>query len=757
MDMQASGGQIHSIGAQVGGMGIYNRTAGVYAMFINDSSNTGFGTTSPTEKLHVGGRVRIATIDNGTGDFATISGTGVITRRTAAQVLSDVGAQPSGSYLTAEADTLATVTGRGASTSTAVTFSGGATISNLLINGASAYTEGSLALGAMGTSEGGQLVLNKATSHTYAAHIDVWQDSLRFLYGTNTATSGVAMGINMATGRVNLPFYTSSSSFTGTATGVLAFDSSGNILTIAVPSGAVSSVNAGTGVSVNSTTGAVTVSIGQSVATSASPTFNQIITTNNGGSNNVKLGDDAWIGDTNVSNTVGIVGQQNSDRAYISFGSDNTVTLGRIGTGPLTWGSNNVWHAGNDGSGSGLDADLLDGNHASAFYLASNPSGYISSYTETDTLATVTARGSSTNGSIFINGVFTGGLGAVTTSGTLDWNDVSNARAGQGYTLLLGTATNGMGGGQYYHPVSFEYSSKNGSGNMTQLAIPYTGNGIWYRNRYGGSWSSWARVWDDSSFTSTNISNWNTAYGWGNHGSQGYATQTYVNTAIANLVDSAPSTLDTLNELAAALGDDPNFATTVTNSIAAKLPLAGGTMTGTIYFSNDMGTALQGTIGDNDFWRIRGGNSGSNAGFLEIATSDDGTEPIYVRQYTGVFSSLTRTATLLDGSGNTSLPGSLTVGGTITENSSIRYKENVVNLESATEKVEQLRAVRYNKIGHELEEIGLIAEEVAEVYPEVVNYNEEGQPDGVNYTRLSVILLKAVQELTERINKLESK
>ena len=49
-----------------------------------------------------------------------------------------------------------------------------------------------------------------------------------------------------------------------------------------------------------------------------------------------------------------------------------------------------------------------------------------------------------------------------------------------------------------------------------------------------------------------------------------YATQTYVNTAVANLVDSAPAALDTLNELAAALGDDANFSTTVTNSIATK-------------------------------------------------------------------------------------------------------------------------------------------------------------------------------------------
>jgi len=48
------------------------------------------------------------------------------------------------------------------------------------------------------------------------------------------------------------------------------------------------------------------------------------------------------------------------------------------------------------------------------------------------------------------------------------------------------------------------------------------------------------------------------------------ATESYVTTAISNLVDSAPTTLDTLNELAAALGDDPNFATTVTNSLATK-------------------------------------------------------------------------------------------------------------------------------------------------------------------------------------------
>ncbi|WP_374703797.1 phage tail protein [Salmonella enterica] len=53
------------------------------------------------------------------------------------------------------------------------------------------------------------------------------------------------------------------------------------------------------------------------------------------------------------------------------------------------------------------------------------------------------------------------------------------------------------------------------------------------------------------------------------------ATTAFVRSAIAALVDSSPGALDTLNELAAALGDDPNFATTMTNALAGKQPLDG--------------------------------------------------------------------------------------------------------------------------------------------------------------------------------------
>ena len=72
-------------------------------------------------------------------------------------------------------------------------------------------------------------------------------------------------------------------------------------------------------------------------------------------------------------------------------------------------------------------------------------------------------------------------------------------------------------------------------------------------------------------------------------GSNLYYTDARADARAALIVDAAPSTLDTLNELAAALGDDANFSTTVTNSIATKLPLAGGTITGDV--SNVLGAA----------------------------------------------------------------------------------------------------------------------------------------------------------------------
>ena len=100
-----------------------------------------------------------------------------------------------------------------------------------------------------------------------------------------------------------------------------------------------------------------------------------------------------------------------------------------------------------------------------------------------------------------------------------------------------------------------------------------------------------------------------------------FATESYVGTAISNLVDSSPATLDTLNELAAALGDDPNFATTTATAIGLKAPIASPSFTGAATFSGNVGIAgqasptykLDGGFADQTWgWYL---NSSYNAGF----------------------------------------------------------------------------------------------------------------------------------------------
>ena len=100
------------------------------------------------------------------------------------------------------------------------------------------------------------------------------------------------------------------------------------------------------------------------------------------------------------------------------------------------------------------------------------------------------------------------------------------------------------------------------------------------------------------------------------------ATTQYVTTAIGNLIDTAPSTLNTLNELAAALGDDVNFSTTVTSSIATKLPLAGGTMTGGLVITAGNGNQLQLNNAGERFTQIGLKHSGAQNGALWLDDTD---------------------------------------------------------------------------------------------------------------------------------------
>ena len=107
----------------------------------------------------------------------------------------------------------------------------------------------------------------------------------------------------------------------------------------------------------------------------------------------------------------------------------------------------------------------------------------------------------------------------------------------------------------------------------------------------------------------------------------GYATETYVDTSVANLVDSAPATLDTLNELAAALGDDANFATTITNQIAAKAdPYSTAPVTvsgGKYYIDGEQQVIL--TLQPGRTYRFDQSDASNNSHPLRFSEIEDGT------------------------------------------------------------------------------------------------------------------------------------
>lgn len=109
----------------------------------------------------------------------------------------------------------------------------------------------------------------------------------------------------------------------------------------------------------------------------------------------------------------------------------------------------------------------------------------------------------STTGHATVNGLLRGGFGALDTSGVKDWNDSTNARSGTGITLMRGTdAANAPpepSTVSYFHSFNVEYGAKDGSGQVTQLAIPYGGsistiNNMWIRGRYHGTWTGWRAI-----------------------------------------------------------------------------------------------------------------------------------------------------------------------------------------------------------------------------------------------------------------------
>ena len=160
------------------------------------------------------------------------------------------------------------------------------------------------------------------------------------------------------------------------------------------------------------------------------------------------------------------------------------------------------------------------------------------------------------------------------------------------------------------------------------------------------------------------------------------ATETYVDTAVSNLVDSSPTTLDTLNELAAALGDDPNFATTTATSIGTKLPLAGGTLTGNLtvnargFFNSAASYPLATSSGQRYNIQIRNTNNTVNSGYGWWLATDTNFNFALHADGSGDKFTLTRT-------GNATFTGEVTAGGAVTIDSSGSTDNYYLNLQES--------------------------------------------------------------------------
>jgi hypothetical protein len=188
------------------------------------------------------------------------------------------------------------------------------------------------------------------------------------------------------------------------------------------------------------------------------------------------------------------------------------------------------------------------------------------------------------------------------------------------------------------------------------------------------------------------------------------ATTAFVQSAVSSLVSSAPEALNTLNELAAALGDDPNFATTVATDIGTKVSKSGDTMTGTlvvptidmgatgvINFNKVTGTVskIVGASNGLDFYSdnpIRFIESDASSATITISTNSGSiTANSFIGSLSGNASTATKLATARsiglsgDVSGSASFDGSanISITATIADDSHNHIISNIDGLQTA--------------------------------------------------------------------------
>lgn len=387
------------------------------------------------------------------------------------------------------------------------------------------------------------------------------------------------------------------------------------------------------------------------------------------------------------------------------------------------------------------------------------------------------------------------------TGGTLNWNDSSNTIPGVGTTLLLGTATNGPGGGNYYHPFNIEYSGISGTGNVTQMAIAYgsPGNELYMRGSYSGVFGSWVRFLNSNNYNSYAP----TLTGTGASGT--WAISITGTASTSNVLTNAGSGIS-----ASSAGTSYSNVVCVREGPSSSAPRLGfhwgGVVassiaiesSGRIVIQNNPGTSYEafacGTFTSS------GTIAGTNIDYNPYTTYAYCATPTAKNGYYGMLfgNSTSHSQTMFDGSGNGGFyrqvsgwgiywtPGTSSLGimasttsasyalyvtgsiyatANVTAYSDRRAKKDIETIDNALDKTKQLRGVYYRAIEEQVKDeshhgkrlMGVIAQEVLEVAPEVVTYDKENDKYGVSYANMVGLLIEAVKELSDKVTKQDAK
>lgn len=266
--------------------------------------------------------------------------------------------------------------------------------------------------------------------------------------------------------------------------------------------------------------------------------------------------------------------------------------------------------------------------------------------------------------------------------------------------------------------------------NRTVLAIaPNTGAAagqvLIYNDQGSGYSPGWRKLYTSNDFSATNISNWNTAYGWGNH-------------------------------------------------IGLYLPLAGGTMTGALTINSTLN--VTGLISGNgkqifntgDAWLRINENSaftgGAYFGTSIVRTDSElqvGGSGSTFRAHSSVFTYLGNNILHAGNYGSYSTfsgaitGASLTVTGDVTAFSDARVKENIRPIKNVIERIQASRGIVYDRIDtKQKDNIGFIAQELEDTFPELVLTQEDGTK-AVKYQNAVAVLFEAIKEQQKQIEELK--